>query len=345
MDSKASIVVVGHLSVHFDSLIKSIRPHFSPSVVRWRPMHRSVIRSLIMVPCLMFRVLRTIIQRAAKVVLAQYAFPDGFTSVLASSLLRRHCFIQVVGSDIRQLSRGLRSSVTAWSLRNATGVICVSKDLEQRSRKLGAKQTRVIPTPVDVSAFFRRNKLDRQQRLVTVANLIPLKGIDILIRALCSRPTIRLIVIGDGPEREKLEKLSRELKLEEYVTFTGFISQEKVAEYLQSSTIFVLPSLSEGVPRSILEAMACGMFVIATRVGGIPDVITDGKNGLLVQPNDVNALSKAIRLALEDPRKLGAVGETNRIAAQRYDVGVIGREISDFIHSMIDLKEGDEGGS
>lgn len=343
MGSKASIVVVGHLPVHFDSLIRSIRPHFVPSVIRWRPLHRSVMRSFFVVPCLLFRISYAIIRRAAIVVLAQYAFPDGFTSVLASSLLGRHCFIQVIGSDLRQLSRGLRLSLTSWSLRNATGIICVSKDLERRSRRLGGKQTRVIPTPVDVSVFRQGNKLDRQQRLVTVANLIPLKGIDILIRALCNGPTVKLVVIGDGPEREKLEKLSKELELEEHITFTGFISQDKVAEYLQSSSIFVLPSLSEGVPRSILEAMACGMFVIATRVGGIPDVITDEKNGLLVQPNDVNALSKAIQSALKDPRRLSAVGETNRIVAQRYDVKVIGQEISDFIRNITDLREGHKG--
>jgi len=334
MDSKTPIVAVGHLPVHFDSLTESIRPHFALSVVKWRPTHRSAVGSFITIPRIMFRVLFTMVRSAAKVVLAQYAFPDGFTSVLASSLLRRYCFIQVVGSDIRQLSRGPRLALTSWCLRNAAGVICVSKDLEQRSRKLGAKQTHVIPTPLDVSVFSRRRQPDRQQRLVTVANLIPLKGIDILIRALHNGPTVKLIVIGDGPERERLEKLSRELKLENYVTFTGFISQEKLAEHLQSSNIFVLPSLSEGVPRSILEAMACGMFVIATRVGGVPDVVTDGKNGLLVQPNDAKALSEAIRWALADPQRLAAVGETNRIAAQRYDVEVIGREVSDFIRSF-----------
>jgi len=196
----------------------------------------------------------------------------------------------------------------------------------------------VIPTPVDASVFFRGYKPDRQQRLVTVANLVPLKGIDILIKALHEGPRVELMVIGDGPERKRLEELSSELKLKEFVTFTGFISQEKLSEYLHSSSIFVLPSLSEGVPRSILEAMASGMFIIATEVGGIPDVIADGKNGFLVPPNDVDALSNAIRLALADTRKLNAIGETNRIEAQRYDVGVIGREILDFIRSTIDSK-------
>jgi len=338
MGSKGGIVLVGHLPVHFDSLIRSVGLHSSLSVVRWRPIRFSVIGSFLSILCLFFRVLLAIVCCAGKAVLAQYAFPDGFVSVLASSLLKRHCFIQVVGSDIRQLSKGLRLSLISWSLRNATGVICVSKDLKQRSTRLGAKLTQVIPTPVDASVFFRGYKPDRQQRLVTVANLVPLKGIDILIKALHEGPRVELMVIGDGPERKRLEELSSELKLKEFVTFTGFISQEKLSEYLHSSSIFVLPSLSEGVPRSILEAMASGMFIIATEVGGIPDVIADGKNGFLVPPNDVDALSNAIRLALADTRKLNAIGETNRIEAQRYDVGVIGREILDFIRSTIDSK-------
>jgi len=338
MDSRVPLVAVGHLPIHFDSLIESLRPHFTLSVVRWRPAPRSILRSLFVVAWLLFRALKAVKEHDARIVLAQYAFPDGFVSTLAATLLRRHCIIQVVGSDIRQLPRGLKLSLIKWAVRRASAIICVSRDLEHRSRRLGARRTRVIPTPIDVSFFADRNEVVKHHRLVTVANLVPLKGIDILLRALHIGPQMELVVIGDGPEREKLEKLSKELRLEEHVRFTGFISQEKVAKYLCSSSMFVLPSLSEGLPRSVLEAMACGMFVIATKVGGIPDAVKDEENGLLVQPNDVTALSEAIRIALKNPLKLETVGKRNRVLVQRYDIEVVGLRISDFIRQTVALK-------
>ena len=89
--------------------------------------------------------------------------------------------------------------------------------------------------------------------------------------------------------------------------------------------------MSEGLPRSLLEAMACGMFVIATRVGGVPDAVTDGQSGFLIPPNDVRALAQAIQKALENPELVEKVGNRNKLAMVRYDVDVIGREIAEFI--------------
>jgi glycosyltransferase involved in cell wall biosynthesis len=328
MRSEIRVVAVGHLPIHFDSLANSLSRHFELYRVTWTPRKGF---GVLLAFWLIIRLSIFAIVHRAVILIAQYAFPDGFVAAFVAFLLRRPYFVQVVGSDIRLLSRGLKMNLVSWALSNATGVICVSKDLEIRSKTIGARRTRVIPTPVDLSIVHQGRVAHRQPRLVTVANLVPLKAIDLLIRALRDAPRAQLIVIGRGPEKERLETLARELELSDHVRFTGFIPQKEVAEYLQSSSIFVLPSLSEGLPRSLLEAMACGMFIIATRVGGIPDVVTDGQNGFLIPPNDVRALSRAIRKALENPELVEKVGNRNKSAVGRYDVNVIGGEIAEFI--------------
>jgi len=334
MRTEIDLVAIGHLPIHFDSLARSLRRRFRLYCVRWTPTNRF---GWTILPCLVIRLLRAAVRHKARILVAQYAFPDGIVAAIVARLLRRPYFVQVVGSDIRLLSRGVKLALTSWVLTNATGVICVSKDLERRTKMIGARRTQVIPTPVDLSIFVKECDVYRQSRLVTVANLVPLKAIDVLIKALSKIPRTELIVIGEGPERERLERLSKELGLEGYVRFTGFISQEEVAKYLQSSSIFVLPSLTEGVPRSILEAMACGMFIIATRVGGIPDVVTEGRNGFLIEPSDVHALYEAIRRALKSPELVRSIGEENRRSVGKYDVEMIGRRIADFIERATDM--------
>jgi len=328
MGSAIRVVAVGHLPIHFDSLADSLSPHFHLRRLTWAPRKGS---GVLLPIWLIIRLALFAITNKARFLVAQYAFPDGFVAAFVASLLRCPYFVQVVGSDIRLLSPGPKMTLVSWALSNATGVICVSKDLEMRTKIIGARRTRVIPTPIDLSIIRQGRVTHRQLRLVTVANLVPLKAIDLLIRALRDAPRAELIVIGRGPEKERLETLARELGLSDLVRFTGFIPQKEVAEYLLSSSIFVLPSLSEGLPRSLLEAMACGMFIIATRVGGVPDAVTDGQNGFLIPPNDVRALAQAIQKALENPELVEKVGNRNKLAMVRYDVDVIGREIAEFI--------------
>jgi glycosyltransferase involved in cell wall biosynthesis len=91
--------------------------------------------------------------------------------------------------------------------------------------------------------------------------------------------------VGDGPERPRLQRLSKELGVLEKVTFTGFVPHSKVPEFLRKASVFVLPSRFEGLPNALLQAMAAALPCVATSVGGVPDVIKDGVNGILVPPN------------------------------------------------------------
>lgn len=115
-----------------------------------------------------------------------------------------------------------------------------------------------------------------------------------------------LFVVGDGPERAPLALLAEQLGLKEHINFTGFVKE--VAQYFHLAHFFVLPSRSEGLPNALLEAMACGLPAVATHVGGIPKVVIDGETGLLVPPDDEEALADAIKRLLDSPslcRKMG----------------------------------------
>lgn len=150
------------------------------------------------------------------------------------------------------------------------------------------------------------------------------KGIDYLIRAMARLPeNYQLILLGDGPEQEELQTLTRELDLAGRVRFMGFIS--KLDDIVAASDIVVVPSVwYEACPRQILEAMNQGVPVVASDIGGIPELFTDGVEGLLVPPKDEHALAEAIRQIGEDPERRMRMGEAGRqYARQHYDMATI----------------------
>ncbi len=152
-----------------------------------------------------------------------------------------------------------------------------------------------------------------------VANLIPYKGHRDFLRACQAirqrEAGVTFLLIGDGPCRGELEDLARELGLEKAVRFLG--SRRDVPQLLALMDIVVLPSLEEGFPNAILEAMAAGKPVVATRVGGVPEAVVHDETGLLVPPHDPQALADAILLLLADPSRAEAMGRTGRDRAAK----------------------------
>jgi glycosyltransferase involved in cell wall biosynthesis len=145
----------------------------------------------------------------------------------------------------------------------------------------------------------------------TVARLDAVKNQALILKALRAlldqNFRVRLILVGDGPERKNLEKLTTNLKLEESVIFTGFQSQP--ADYLSLMDIFLLPSFTEGTSMTLLEAMSLGIPAVATRVGGTPEIVADGETGLLIESDDLPGFTSAIHLLLEQPNKLSNMAQ------------------------------------
>jgi glycosyltransferase involved in cell wall biosynthesis len=187
------------------------------------------------------------------------------------------------------------------------------------------------PDPGTVQGKRQELSIPRDAQLVgTVARLDPVKGVGFLIEAMNSvcreLPQARLLVVGDGSEKAAYEKMVRDLGMARSVIFTGFA--EDVAVLLGSMDVFVLPSLNEGMGRVILEAMACRKPVIASCVGGIPELVQDGVTGLLVPPADPQALSLAILALLRSPGKAGTLAENGyRSLGERYTLAAMVKTI------------------
>jgi L-malate glycosyltransferase len=230
-------------------------------------------------------------------------------------------------------ARGRMKIVKRLLLRRYVRVIGVSRFMSDFLRDL-----HVWPTPVCLLHFintdrFRpdvearaavRRRLDADGRLVLAATayLLKAKGIDVAVRALAMLPdSVNLWVVGDGPESTALEALSRELGVQDRVRFLGLQSQ--VEPYMQAADAFVCPTLAEAAGLVNIEAQACGLPVLASRVGGIPEYVSDGRTGVLFPPGDAEALARAVRLLLDDPLRFREMGRAAReLAVERFSAPV-----------------------
>ena len=165
------------------------------------------------------------------------------------------------------------------------------------------------------------------QLVAVVARLEPQKGIAVLLEAAArlamTFPRLHVVVMGDGSLRSQLESQARHLGLAGRVVFKG--SVPRAASYLPAFDAFCLPSSDEALPLAVLEAMAAGCAVVATRVGGVPEVVRDGVDGLLVEPEDPEALAGALRHLLGSP---SALAEMRRAARRRYETSFTSRHMA-----------------
>jgi glycosyltransferase involved in cell wall biosynthesis len=159
--------------------------------------------------------------------------------------------------------------------------------------------------------------------LTTVAVLRPEKGIDCMLQAmpsiLASHPDSFYLIVGDGPHRSELETLAQDPQIRERVIFTGM--RRDVPRLMAASDIFVLPSLTEALPTVLVEAMSCQLPIIATRVGGVAEMVEEGASGRVLPPRDVGALSDACNRLLDSPETRRAMGKRGwQIANEKFSI-------------------------
>ncbi len=153
-------------------------------------------------------------------------------------------------------------------------------------------------------------------RVLCVARLAPQKGLEVLLGAvklLAGRGIdVHLVLVGDGPMRERLRLRAERLQITDRVTLMGAVGQDDMAAYYAGADVFCLPSFAEGVPVVLMEAMASGRAVVATRVGGVPELVEDGASGLLVAPGNVDELAAALERLASSPEEREKMGLTGR---------------------------------
>lgn len=221
------------------------------------------------------------------------------------------------------LKKSLRHVLERRAARRFGNVVCVSDALrthvvEEIGIPLAA--TRTIANGVAVPPLAPKTvAAPGAARLITVGRLAAVKNFGLLIRAFAGLAArwskLELHIVGDGPERTALETLVKQLGLADAVKFLGFRSD--IDALLAQSDLFVLTSLSEGIPMAILEAMRSGLPVVATRVGGVPATVEDGVTGRLVDSGDERALTRALATLIEYPDSAVAMGAAGHARAQR----------------------------
>jgi glycosyltransferase involved in cell wall biosynthesis len=233
-----------------------------------------------------------------------------------------------------------------WASRNTDAVVAVSEDaaeVARRVERVTPAKVRVIHNGIDLDGLPapERRSGDGYGRAVSVARLHAVKDQATLFRAARriadARPQFRLALVGDGPERPALERLRHELALEENVCLHGH--RDDVQASLRESDIFMLSSASEGLSLTLLEAMAAGLPVIATDVGGNREVVTHGETGLLVAPGSPEALAAATLSLLDDPARALAMGRAGRQRVERvFDLRLMVRRYEDLYRELIARK-------
>ncbi len=262
-----------------------------------------------------------------------------YASIWSAMLTRRTgipsiASIHVAPSATRKLNRS-RLHAAATTVRDAlmrvalrrwsSQVVVVSRAVGNEYQSLGGKM-RVVRNGVDVAAFDRNRALTRRALerefgippgvplLVSVAVLRPGKGIEVLLEAMRSIPDAVLLIAGDGPERGRLGDLAISAGVESRIRWAGF--RRDLDRLLAGCDVMVHPSLDDAFPTVLLEGMAAALPVVASRVGGIPEIVRDGVTGTLVPPGDTRLLADAIRNLLRDRRTAAALGAAGREVAR-----------------------------
>ncbi len=271
---------------------------------------------------------------------AHTLFPDGYGASIVAKELGIPLVITTHGGDAytRPAQSRIQNRACRKAIINSDRVISVSKWLSGFVKKLGAldEQLEVIPNVVDRTIFSMQDSTECRKTLslpidnrivLYVGNLVPIKGLDYLIRAFSAvtlkAPDAKLYLVGKGTQREALIQLRDELGLADSVHLVGSKPHDQLPYWFNAADLFVLPSIKEGLGTVLLEAMSCGRPSVASDAGGIPEILTDQSAGLLVKPQDVQALTDGILAGIERPWDYQAISRQ----ADQYSMDSIARRL------------------
>lgn len=271
------------------------------------------------------------------VVNSHFAVPTGPGSLPLAKTYGLPHVLTVHGGDLYDPSKRLSPhripvvrGVVRAVLRHSDVVVAQSNNTRDNARNLYGYEgaVEVIPLGVDFPTSLpapNPETLDvpsDTHRAVTVGRLVERKGVDRLLHIL-ARPGcdgVSLVVVGEGPERERLEDLADEIGIQSRVSFVGYVSEERKWQILISSDFYVSATLHEGFGLVFLEAMRAGLPVVTYDHGGQTDFLTDGETGYLVPAGSEDGMVSAIRRLLRKPERAGRIGRRNRELSKQFDI-------------------------
>jgi len=286
-------------------------------------------------PFFVQKVIKTVKKHQIDVLHAHFTLPGGLIGVITRKITSKPLVVTAHGYDItciRNLGYGLICNpflrkIVKKTLKSVDKVIAVSKSVKKRIIQLGIRDNKIkiIYNGVDLKRFCQsreilersnilkhKNNWTHKRILLNVGSLVPVKGqkysIEAMRDVIKEFPDSMLLICGAGPLKKPLHELVKRFDLQDYVKFMGEIRREDMPLYYAIADVFLLSSLIEGHPISLLEAMAYSKPIIASEVGGIPEIITTGRTGLLVEKQSPKKLAQAICMVLRDKELAERIG-------------------------------------
>ena len=278
---------------------------------------------------------------------AHFLYPDGLAALRLGRHFQKPVVVTARGSDV-MFHQTFRKAArqTREALPELDALIVVADALRQHLANNGYElpKTLVLRNGVDLETFSPESSSQALKQelgvdgplLVSIGRLAELKDLDLTIEALVSLPDVSLMLVGDGPEEDSLKELAKRLGVAERVFFVGGKPQQELARYYSAADIKVLASSREGWPNVLLEAMACGTAVVATAVGGVPEVLGPESGGILVNDRSPDGLAAAISKMLDNLPDRARV----RSYAEQFDWRETSRGQYELFQSLIEADRG-----
>lgn len=274
-------------------------------------------------PWLMYRATKKLVSRLRDdelgfdVIDAHYFYPDGVAAAMLGRALGRPVVISARGTDVNLIpDYSLPRRQILWAANQASAIIAVSDALKRRMVDIGiaAEKITVLRNGVDSDMFAPMDQAETRSELgltrptmVAVGNVLASKGQGIAIRALKILEDTELLIVGSGSHEGSFRALAQKLGVADRVRFVGRVKQGDLPRYFSAADVSLLASQREGWPNVLLESMACGTPVVATNVGGVPEIITKPETGRIMTDRTPQALADAVRSLRADPPDRQAV--------------------------------------
>lgn len=276
---------------------------------------------------------------APDIIFSYFLYPDGFAALKIGQALGVPVAAMAVGSDVHNIRDRFSVKHTRTVLREADFLVAISDDLRKRMVTMGAppEKTRTILSGCDISVFHPADRLAARQKLgiaptaeavVYVGRMDLRKGLRELVEAAVSlhplRPNLHVYIVGEGPDRPLIDSAIQNSNAASYIHALPGCAFDDVAVWMAAAHLVTLPSYMEGYPNVVVEALACGRPVVATNVGGIPEILTN-EYGCLVPPRDSTTLAQAFAAVLDktwDAKSISAHGSRSweAVAAELFEI-------------------------
>ena len=322
-----------HLQKKFLGLSKGTKPYL---LGRGRPFHKKIWgadvyllpQGIFFWPLAFFLTVYLCLVKRIDVIISQSPLLEGFLGSILKILFKKELIVEIHGDwedgpflskkrRFESFQRKFIPAIARFSFKNADKIRGVARYLIKRAKEIAPKKPYFLfPTFTDLEIFLKESSISYNNYILFVGQLEEVKGTEYLIDAFAKTskdfPDFKLIIIGEGEERENLKSKVKDLKLLDRVEFKGKLSLEETKNIMKDCYCLVLPSLSEGLPRVLLEAQALSKPLIASEVGGIPELIEDGQTGFLFEVGNSNELAEKLKILIKNRDlaiKIGRIGK------------------------------------